>query len=145
MTGPSGENLEVFVETELSRRAVNALTMARKAGEFVSGFEKVRGALAGLAGSQSAGLSALLCAQDAGADGRQKVAQLANHVDDVVRIDAFDAATLGQVSGRERTVHALVLPGGAARRVCDAANRLMTYRGDVMSADSVATNVDVME
>jgi hypothetical protein len=70
---------------------------------------------------------------------------LANHVDDVVRIDAFDAATLGQVSGRERTVHALVLPGGAARRVCDAANRLMTYRGDVMSADSVATNVDVME
>jgi predicted RNA-binding protein YlxR (DUF448 family) len=145
MTGPSGESLEVFVETELSRRAVNALTMARKAGEFVSGFEKVRGALAGLAGSQSAGLSALLCAQDAGADGRQKVAQLANHVDDVVRIDAFDAATLGQVSGRERTVHALVLPGGAARRVCDAANRLMTYRGDVMSADSVATNVDVME
>jgi uncharacterized protein len=152
MTGPDGESLEVFVGAELFRRAVNALTMARKAGEYVSGFEKVRGALAGLAGPGiskaglgNAGPAALLCACDAGADGRQKVAQLADHVNGVERIDVFDAATLGQVSNRERSVHGLVLPGGAARQVCDAANRLMTYRGDFVPADDVVTDDDVME
>lgn len=152
MTGPDGESLETFVEAELFRRAVNALTMARKAGEYVSGFEKVRAALTGLAGSEKskAGLriaspAALLCACDAGADGRQKVAQLAGHVNEVERIDVFDAATLGQVLGRERSVHGLVLPGGAARQVCDAANRLMTYRGDFVPDDGVATDDDVME
>lgn len=152
MTGPEGESLEAFVEAELFRRAVNALTMARKAGEYVSGFEKVRGALTGLAGPEKskaglriAGPAALLCACDAGADGRQKVAQLADHVSEVERIDVFDAATLGQVAGRERSVHGLVLPGGAARQVCDAANRLVTYRGDFVPADGVATDDDVME
>lgn len=152
MTGPEGESLEVFVEAELFRRAVNALTMARKAGEYVSGFEKVRGALAGLAGPgiskagpASAGPAVLLCACDAGADGRQKMAQLADHVNGVARIDVFDAATLGQVSNRERSVHGLVLPGGAARQVCDAANRLTMYRGDFVPADDVVTDDDVME
>jgi hypothetical protein len=73
------------------------------------------------------------------------VAQLAGHVNEVERIDVFDAATLGQVLGRERSVHGLVLPGGAARQVCDAANRLMTYRGDFVPDDGVATDDDVME
>lgn len=149
MTGPKGESLADFVEAELVRRALNALTMARKSGEYVSGFEKVRGALAGLAASgarhEEFGQAALLCASDAGADGRQKVAQLAAHVNDVARIDIFDAATLGQVWGRERSVHALVLPGGAARQVCDAANRLMTYRGECAPMDGVAGDDEVME
>ena len=152
MTGPEGESLEAFVEVELFRRAVNALTMARKAGDYVTGFEKVRSALAGLAGldrskavPRSVEPAALLCACDAGADGRQKVAQLAAHVNEVERIDIFDAATLGQVSGRERSVHGLVLPGGAARQVCDAANRLMMYRGDCAPADDVVTDEDLME
>ncbi|MDE0779794.1 MAG: RNA-binding protein [Alphaproteobacteria bacterium] len=149
MAGPNGESLEVFVEAELARRALNALTMARKSGEYVSGFEKVRGALAGLAGSgarhEEFGQAALLCASDAGADGRQKVAQLAAHVNDVARIDLFDAATLGRVSGRERTVHAFVLPGGAARQVRDAANRLVIYRGDLVPVDGIVADDDLME
>lgn len=152
MTGPQGETLETFVEAELFRRAVNALTLARKAGAYVSGFEKVRGALSELAGPdvskagrENAGQAVLLCASDAGSDGRQKVAQLAAHVKDVVRIDVFDAATLGQASGRERTVHALVLPGGAARQVRGAANRLAVYRGEVTPSGGLVTNVDVME
>lgn len=152
MTGPKGETLEAFVEGELVRRAVNALTLARKAGAYVSGFEKVRSALSELAagdrmavGQRQTGQAVLLCARDAGADGRQKVAQLAAHVKDVVRIDVFDAATLGQVSGRDRTVHALVLPGGAARQIGDAANRLAVYRGDEAPVDGAVTDVDVME
>lgn len=152
MTGPQDESLEVFVEAELERRAVNALTLARKAGAYVSGFEKVRSALSELAAGEEkkadlreTGHAVLLCARDAGSDGRQKVAQLAAHVKDVVRIDAFDAATLGQVSGRDRTVHALVLPGGAARQVGDAANRLAVYRGDEAPVDGAVADADVME
>lgn len=139
MTGPSGEPLEAFVEAELFRRAEAALSMARKAGAFVSGFEKVRAALAGGETADSAP-AVLLCARDAGADGRDKLARLAAHAGDTVRIEAFDSATLGRVAGRERTVHALVVPGPAARHVVAAVRRYEDYRGT-----TAGTDLDVMD
>jgi predicted RNA-binding protein YlxR (DUF448 family) len=128
MTGPSGETLEAFVEAELLRRAEAALSMARKAGAFVSGFEKVRAALAGLE-AQAGDAAVLICARDAGADGREKLDRLAGHAGALVRVGIFDAGTLGRIAGRERTVHALVLPGPAAGHVAAAARRHAAYCG----------------
>jgi len=145
MTGPGGESLTDFVEGQLHDRAINALALARKSGDFLSGFEKVRGALSVLLSAPSGASGAvLLCASDAGADGREKIARLAGHVANVMRLDLFDAATLGRVAGRDRAVHAFVVPGGSARQVRDAALRMMAYRGDnaQMRAD---TGFDVME
>ncbi len=145
MTGPGGESLADFVEGQLHDRAVNALALARKSGDFLSGFEKVRGALSGLLSAPSGAAGAvLLCASDAGADGREKIARLAGHAEDVVRLDLFDAATLGRVAGRDHAVHAFVLPGGPARQVRDAAVRLMAYRGDNVQTQA-GTDFDVME
>ena len=136
MTGPEGESLELFVENALFRRAVGALTMARKAGTYVSGFEKVRAALSARDKNEgvSAGDTVLLCASDAGDDGRDKIARLADRVGGVMRVDIFDAAQLGAASGRDHTVHAVVLPGGAAQHVLETVRAYTAYRGDAASA-----------
>lgn len=141
MTGPDGESLEQFVETALFRRAVGALTMARKAGAYVSGFEKVRAALSGRDENESAGDTVLLCASDAGEDGRDKIARLADRVGGVTRVDIFDAAELGAASGRDHTVHAVVLPGGAAQHVLETVRAYTAYRGDT----ALATDIDLMD
>lgn len=143
MTGPEGESLEQFVENALFRRAVGALTMARKAGAYVSGFEKVRAALSGHDENEgvNAGDTVLLCASDAGEDGRDKIARLADRVGNVTRVDIFEAAELGAASGRERTVHAVVLPGGAAQHVLETVRAYTAYRGDAASA----TDIDLVD
>jgi len=143
MTGPEGESLDLFVETALFRRAEGALTMARKAGAYVSGFEKVRAALSGRDENEGAGAddTVLLCASDAGEDGRDKIARLADRVGGVTRVDIFDAAALGAASGRERTVHAVVLPGGAAQHVLETVRAYTAYRGDTPPA----AEIDLMD
>lgn len=143
MTGPEGESLELFVEAALFRRAVGALTMARKTGTYVSGFEKVRAALSGRDKNEgaSAGDTVLLCASDAGEDGRDKIARLADRVGGVVRVDVFDAAELGAASGRDHTVHAIVLPGGAAQHVLETVRAYTAYRGDL----APAADIDLMD
>ena len=141
MTGPEGESLELFVEAVLFRRAVGALTMARKAGAYVSGFEKVRAALSGRDENESAGDTVLLCASDAGEDGRDQIARLADRVGGVARVDIFDAAELGAASGREHTVHAVVLPGGAAQHVLETVRAYTAYRGDL----APAADIDLMD
>lgn len=141
MTGPSGEDLPAFVEQKLHERAESALGMARKSGDLVAGFEKVRAALSDLMAAGTPGQAVLLCARDAGADGREKIGRLAGHAENIVRVDLFDAATLGRMVGRERAVHALVRPGGAARHMRAAAERLAAYRG----GDDAASGLDVME
>jgi len=141
MTGPEGESLELFVENVLFRRAVGALTMARKAGAYVSGFEKVRAALSGRDENENAGDTVLLCASDAGEDGRDKIARLADRVGNVTRVDIFEADELGAASGRDRTVHAVVLPGGAAQHVLETVRAYTAYRGD----EAPATDIDLMD
>ncbi len=143
MTGPEGESLELFVENALFRRAVGALTMARKAGTYVSGFEKVRAALSGRDKNEgvSAGGTVLLCASDAGDDGRDKIARLADRVGGVTRVDIFDADQLGAASGRDHTVHAVVLPGGAAQHVLETVRAYTAYRGDT----APATDLDLID
>lgn len=141
MTGPEGESLELFVEAALFRRAVGALTMARKTGAYVSGFEKVRAALSGRDKNEGAGDTVLLCASDAGEDGRDKIARLADRVGGVARVDIFDAATLGAASGRDHTVHAVVLPGGAAQHVLETVRAYTAYRGDF----APAADIDLMD
>lgn len=143
MTGPEGESLELFVEAALFRRAVGALTMARKTGAYVSGFEKVRAALSGRDKNEgaNAGDTVLLCASDAGEDGRDKIARLADRVGRVARVDIFDAAELGAASGRDHTVHAVVLPGGAAQHVLETVRAYTAYRGDI----APAADIDLMD
>jgi hypothetical protein len=80
----------------------------------VAGFERVRAWLR----DGRAGL--LFAARDGGADGRGKLARMA---EGVPIIGALDADTLGEAFGRGTVVHAAIAPGGLARRIAAETRR----------------------
>lgn len=113
------EDLAERIEDLLVRRCLDALALARRAGQGVCGFEKVRAEL-------KAGKVALLVeARDAAAGGQDKLKALAPGV---TVVDLFDAAELGGVFGRDHAVHACVAPGGLARRLAAEAAFLAGFR-----------------
>jgi hypothetical protein len=118
---PSG--LTSIVADLLARRALDLLGMAKKAGDLVVGFEKVR---------ESVRTERPLClieAADGSDDGRGKLLALmkAVHADDkrdagtVERlrlppvVGCFSAAELGMALGRERVIHACLKDGRVSR------------------------------
>lgn len=89
----------------LRGRCLDLLGLARRGGQAVAGFEKVREALkAGKAG-------VLLAAGDGAEDGRAKLRALAGGLPVV---DLFDAAEIGRALGRDIAVHAVIAPGRLA-------------------------------
>ncbi|MFP6734553.1 MAG: RNA-binding protein [Rhodospirillales bacterium] len=102
-------------EAMLRRRCLDLIGLAKRAGELVGGFEKVRAHLR----QKDAGI--LLAASDGGADGRAKVRALAPSAP---LVDLFDGAQLGGAVGRDRLVHAVVERGKLAERITLECGRL---------------------
>lgn len=107
----------------LRQSCINLVAMARRAGQAVGGYEKVRARLGARHGRAARG-GVLLVARDAGRDGRGKVVGLAAARPDVTVVDALDADALGAAFARDRVVHALVERGGLAERLEAEAARL---------------------
>jgi hypothetical protein len=114
------DDLAARVDAGLAKAALSALGLARRTGEVVVGFEKVRASLA-------AKMSAVLVnAADGGEDGRRKLAALAG---DATVIELFTEPELAAALGRdEPTVHAAIKTGPAARRFLRDARRLEGFR-----------------
>jgi predicted RNA-binding protein YlxR (DUF448 family) len=113
------DDLADRVEALLARRCLEILGLARRAGQAVAGYEKVRARL-------SAGQAALLLeASDAAAGGQEKIRALAP---DLPMIALFDAAALGAALGRDAAVHVAVSPGRLAERLVHEALRLAGFR-----------------
>jgi predicted RNA-binding protein YlxR (DUF448 family)/ribosomal protein L30E len=107
------------VEGLLSRRCLDLIGLARRAGQAIAGFEKVRSAL-------KAGQGAvLLAASDGAADGREKVKSLAPALPIIA---LFDAGELGAAFGRDHVVHGVITPGRLAERLLVEAGRLAGFR-----------------
>ncbi len=107
------------VESLLVRRCLDSLGLARRAGEAVCGFEKVKAMLVdGLAG-------VLLGASDGAPEGRAKLSAMAGgtHV-----VTLLTNAEMAGTLGRENVVHAAVRHGGLARRLRLDAERLTGFR-----------------
>lgn len=118
------DDLADRIERLLTKRCLEALALARRAGQAVCGFEKVRAeALGGR-------VAVLVQAADGAADGRDKLKALAPgaHV-----VDLFGQVELGGVFGRDAAVHACVAPGGLARRLVAEAAFLAGFRRDPMA------------
>ncbi len=107
------------VENLLARRCLEFVGLARRAGQAVAGFEKVRAVLS----RDCAG--ALLSAADGADGGRDKLGALRP---DVARVDILTGTELGEVFGRETTVHAAVVKGNIADRLVVEATRLAGFR-----------------
>jgi uncharacterized protein len=119
------------IEDLLIRRMLDALGLARRAGEVVAGFEQVRARL------RSGPAGVLLAARDGAADGRRKLRRLAPYVPVV---SAFSSAQQGAALGHDSVVHIAVAPGALARRLIVDAERLAGFRPDVIEPAAVPSD-----
>ena len=97
------EDLVDQIELLLRKRCLDYISLANRAGNIMSGFEKVRAAL------KSGKTNVLLTACDGADNGRSKVCQ---GLDDLRVIDMFSRDELSKAMGIENAVHMALLPGG---------------------------------
>jgi predicted RNA-binding protein YlxR (DUF448 family) len=118
------------LEALLRRRCLDLIGLARRAGQAIAGYDKVRAEL-------KAGRGAvLLAARDGAPDGLRKLRVLAPLLP---AVSVLSAAELGMAFGRDHAVHGLLLPGNLAKRLLIEAERLAGMAG----ADTPpAMNVD---
>ena len=109
----------------LERRCLDFIGLARRAGQAVAGFEKVREALQSGRVCRTGAPGLLLAASDGADDGRGKMRALAGGLP---LLELFDSASLGAALGRDITVHALIARGALADRLRVDAGRLTGLR-----------------
>jgi predicted RNA-binding protein YlxR (DUF448 family) len=114
-------------ERLMERSALDALAIAGKAKQVVTGFSKVEAALA------RDHVMALVHAADAAADGVRKIAGAAHHHTgaggrQVAIISALTSAQLSLALGRPNVVHAAVLAGPASETFLARCARLDRFR-----------------
>jgi hypothetical protein len=135
--------LAADTEALLVRGVVEALAMAAKAGQVISGFSKVEGALA------QRQVHALIHASDGAADGIRKLdavaRQNAGNGDESREIPLVTALTSEQLDlalGRSNVIHAAVLAGPASKTFLSRSHVLVRYRmaDDDKTAGNAAKN-----
>jgi predicted RNA-binding protein YlxR (DUF448 family) len=124
------DGLADLVEQLLLQRVVESLSMARKAGDAVMGYEKVKD---WLAKGQAA---TLIQASDGSERGKTKL-----HAPDGAGgfIGVLTAGEMGLSFGRERAIHAALAAGGLRTRVVVEAARLAGLRVQAAGQDGGST------
>ena len=113
------DGLTDLVEALLLRRVVDLISLARKAGDAVMGYEKVKDWLA------KDKVRVLIQASDGSERGKTKL-----HAPDFPDgfIGWMSAGEMGLAFGRERAIHAALATGGLTARVVEEAARLAGLR-----------------
>lgn len=122
------------IDMLMGRAVADALAMAAKAGEAVSGFTKVERSLT------DGSAVALIHASDAAADGVRKLDAIARRsaetagIGDLTAslpiIDALSSDELDLALGRSNVIHAALLAGAAAKTVLVRNDTLARFRND---------------
>lgn len=116
VTVPDG--LSDLVEAALAKRVVDTISLARKAGYAVAGFEKVKGWLS------EGKAKVLLQASDGSERGKGKLWTPPGGR----WFGCMTASELGLAFGRDSVIHAALAAGGLARRVVEEAAKLSGFR-----------------
>jgi predicted RNA-binding protein YlxR (DUF448 family) len=139
--------LAADTEALMVRGVIEALAMTAKAGQVVSGFSKVEGALQQGQGQNS--VSALIHASDGAPDGIRKLdailRQNAGNRDESREFPVVTALTSEQLDlalGRSNVIHAAVLAGPASKTFLSRSQILVRYRmaDDDKTAGNAARN-----
>lgn len=112
------EDLVQQVEDQLARRVVDLISLARKGGRAVSGYEKVKTSL------DKEEALILIQASDGSERGKSKLSTPYRGY----YIGWLTADELGRAFGRQTTIHAALGAGGLAQRVVEDAARLKGLR-----------------
>ena len=116
VTVPDG--LADEVERQLARRVVDLISLQRKGGRAVAGYEKVKGWL------QTEEAEVLIQASDGSGRGKSKLStpHLGHY------IGWLTADELGLAFGRQTVIHGALASGGLTQRVVEEAQRLKGVR-----------------
>lgn len=122
-----GFGSEVKVEGDLAgqvggllrRQCLGLCSLARKAGEAVTGFMKVEEALT------RGRVRVLLHAAEAAEDGKRKLDRLAGPETTVLNL--FSGPELDLAFGRANVIHAALITGGLAGKLLEQARKLQAY------------------
>jgi predicted RNA-binding protein YlxR (DUF448 family) len=112
------EDLPALIDRQLAERVVNLISLARKGGHAVSGYERVKDWLA----KDEAEI--LIQASDGSERGKSKLSTPYGGS----FIGWLTAEELGRAFGRQTAVHAALHAGGLAQRVVEEAARLKGLR-----------------
>jgi predicted RNA-binding protein YlxR (DUF448 family) len=118
------DTLVADIEALLTRDAVQAFAIANKAGQVLTGFDKVATALSG------GRAIALIHAAEAAADGRRKLEQAARRggAGDMPTFDFVQGGDLDLALGRGNVIHAALLAGPAGENALARWRRLAHFR-----------------
>ena len=112
------DNLISDIETQLARRVIDLISLARKSGQAVSGYEKVRDWLS----KETARV--LIQASDGSARGKSKLSTPYGGS----FIGWLTADELGLAFGRQTAIHGALASGGLTSRIVEEAARLKGLR-----------------
>ena len=126
------DDLAALTQRRLEERLLNALSIARKSGQLITGATKVKSAI------EAGQISALLTATDAAADGRNKLVgslkgfsmaaeEAGMNPSETAHFELLDSTQLGLALGMENVIHAALIKGGAAQAAVKRADRLARY------------------
>lgn len=124
------EGLADLVEALIVQRTVDLLSMARKAGEAVTGYEKVKDWLV------KGTAATLIQAIDGSERGKTK---LSAPEGEKGFVGCLTAGEIGLAFGRERAIHAALAAGGLRSRVVEEAAKLAGLRGQAGGDDGGET------
>jgi uncharacterized protein len=130
----ASESLAAEIEALLTKDCLQALSLASKAGQVVSGFAKVEEAIA------SGAIAGLVHAADCGADGMRKLGQsLRRRYGDErarPRVELFRSGQLDLALGRTNVIHAALIEGPASEGFLERCRKLTLYRSGSPGAES---------
>ena len=125
------DDLVATVESLIARRVIELLSLARKGGRAVAGFEKVRGWL------DNGTARVLIQASDGSARGKTKLRAPEVAAEGLgTYVGCLDASEIGLAFGREHVIHAALAAGGLTTRVVEEAARLAALRGQFGGASA---------
>ncbi len=114
----AGAELVEQTEILLRRQALDAVSLARKAGALVCGMDKVLDAL------KKRKVAFLLEASDAGEDGHRKILEQAKEME---IFDLFKGEELDKELAKDNTIHLALVKGQMANMVREALMRLASF------------------
>jgi hypothetical protein len=116
------EGLADTVHDLLTRRVIESLSLARKAGQAVAGYEKVKDRLA------TGEAVVLIQASDGSERGKTKLRPPGGAE---THLTCLTAGEIGLAFGREHVIHAALAAGGLTARVVEEAAKLARMRGRI--------------
>ncbi|SIQ98105.1 RNA-binding protein [Bosea sp. TND4EK4] len=143
-------DLAETVDALMHRDALQALSMANKAGLVTAGFAKVEAQI------ESGRCKAVIAASDGAEDGKRKIGQAVRRASatrqgeglkarELPVVAIFSAADLELALGRAHVIHAALAPGPATEGVLSRWRRLVRYRTDDTAASDQNDTEDTTE